>query len=132
MVMDLLKEIEKMIKVTTYKNKALMLLNIVLLRKYPQVEDSKMITMEEIIDWDLWPNIFSILGKHFVYPCKVMFYAFIVIVMTVAGKKVHICVVFCFVAQKRNGFTMNSKPGKTETLIFCFRSVCLFLSYYQY
>jgi len=65
-MMDLLKEIEKMIKVPNYKSKALILLNKVLLRKYPQVEDSKMITMEEIIDWDLWPNIFSILGKHFV------------------------------------------------------------------
>ena len=65
--MHLLKEIEKMIKVPAYKNKALIVLNRVLLRRYPQVEDSKTITMEEIIDWNLWPNIFKMLGKYFIY-----------------------------------------------------------------
>ena len=75
MVVDL---IGKLIKVPIYQSKALTLLNRVLLKRYPQVEDSVMITMDEVIDWNLWPNIFSILGKHFTYACKIMFYAFLI------------------------------------------------------
>ena len=90
MVVDL---IGKLIEVPTYQSKALTLLNRVLLRRYPQVEDSVMITMEEVIDWNLWPNIFSILGKHFAYAC--FMYSSLLIIVAVYKLHLHFSLYAC-------------------------------------
>lgn len=60
--MELKNVVKNLIKSKTVSNKLLSIINTILLKIYSQ---SKLTTIKDLVDWDLWPDILSTFGKYY-------------------------------------------------------------------
>jgi len=52
-----------MAKNSSVASKILLLFDKILLKKYPDFNNTKQVTVSDVLNWDIWPTIVRIFGK---------------------------------------------------------------------
>ena len=56
--------IKELLKLTRVSKRLLTIINTSLMRIYPMFAQSKLITIDDLLQWDLWPKILTIYGLY--------------------------------------------------------------------
>ena len=56
--------IKELLKLTHMSNRLLSIINTCLLKIYPNFAQSRLITIDELQQWDLWPKILTVFGMY--------------------------------------------------------------------